>query len=65
MNKCGDCYWWMKSKDCPREKNVNGFSRGPSMSGIACGKFSSRQYPKAAVQRQKFKVVSRRFSLVD
>lgn len=27
---CGDCDKWMKSKECPREHNVKGYSRGPS-----------------------------------
>lgn len=35
---CGDCYWWMKSRDCPREKNVNGQTRGPSSGGFPCPK---------------------------
>lgn len=36
---CGDCYYWMKSRDCPRERNVNGMSRGPSSGGLPCVKF--------------------------
>lgn len=37
--ECGNCYFWMKSRDCPREHNVNGQTRGPSCSDVACGKF--------------------------
>lgn len=37
--ECGNCYFWMKSRDCPREHNINGRCRGPSCSDIACGKF--------------------------
>lgn len=37
--RCGECYWWMKSRDCPKEVNVNGRSRGPSMNGFICSKF--------------------------
>lgn len=37
--KCGDCDKWMKSRECPKEKNVNGYSRGPSMEGIICEEF--------------------------
>ena len=37
--KCGNCHFWMKSRECPAEKNVNGQSRGPSCEGIACQKF--------------------------
>jgi hypothetical protein len=36
---CGNCTWWMKGRACPAEKNVNGFSRGPSCGSTACGKF--------------------------
>ena len=39
MNKCGDCYYWMKSSECPRERNVKGRNRGPSISGSPCEKF--------------------------
>lgn len=37
--KCGNCDFWMKSRLCPAEHNVNGQTRGPSCSGIACQKF--------------------------
>jgi hypothetical protein len=37
--ECGNCDFWMKSRECPREHNVNGFSRGPSMSAPACSKY--------------------------
>lgn len=39
---CGKCEWWMKSSDCPQERNVNGYSRGPSTSSTlarSCAKF--------------------------
>ena len=36
--RCGTCQFWMQSCNCPREKNVNGYSRGPSMSGPPCSK---------------------------
>ena len=36
---CGDCDYWMKSSLCPKEHNVNGRNRGPSMNGMKCGKF--------------------------
>lgn len=39
---CGDCYFWMKSRSCPKEKNINGYSRGPSMNGLICEKFERR-----------------------
>ena len=40
--RCGSCFWWMKSRDCPRERNVNGYSRGPSMNStiaLRCSKY--------------------------
>ena len=39
---CGRCYWWMKSNDCPQERNVRGRNRGPSSSDTRatyCQKF--------------------------
>lgn len=36
---CGDCEKWMKTSQCPRERNVGGYSRGPSMSAPKCGQF--------------------------
>ncbi len=40
--RCGNCYFWLKSRDCPREKNVNGQSRGPSCNGSPCEKYRSK-----------------------
>lgn len=37
--ECGDCDKWMKSRECPREHNVNGQSRGPSCKGAICSQF--------------------------
>ncbi|NNU70405.1 hypothetical protein G9X67_34710 [Rhizobium sp. WYCCWR 11152] len=37
--RCGSCYFWMMSKQCPSEKNVGGMSRGPSMDAFPCSKF--------------------------
>lgn len=36
---CGSCDKWMKSSECPREKNINGMSRGPSCKSPICGQF--------------------------
>lgn len=36
---CGDCDHWMKSRVCPRERNVNGFSKGPSCEAPICRSF--------------------------
>lgn len=37
--RCGDCDKWMKSSECPREKNVNGMTRGPSINAPICNQF--------------------------
>ena len=40
--QCGRCYWWMKSNDCPQERNVNGWNKGPSGGSLlarSCSKF--------------------------
>lgn len=41
LKRCGNCNHWMKSRACPMERNVNGFSRGPSANAPPCGKFKS------------------------
>lgn len=43
--RCGDCFFWMKSSLCPEERNVNGWNKGPSMSGIPCAKFQDKVAP--------------------
>jgi hypothetical protein len=37
--RCGDCNNWMKSRQCPRERNVGGMSRGPSCESLICPSF--------------------------
>lgn len=49
--ECGNCEHWLKSRECPREHNVNGMSRGPSMSAPACSKFVLK--PWVAELKQK------------
>lgn len=44
--QCGDCHWWMKSRDCPREKNVGGMTRGPSAGGTPCNKYQETEASK-------------------
>lgn len=44
IKRCGNCYFWMKSKDCPKERNVNGWNKGPSCNGVACEKFQLEAY---------------------
>ena len=38
VERCGDCRLWM-TRQCPREANVNGWNKGPSMSAAICDKF--------------------------
>lgn len=38
-NRCGDCSKWMKSRECPAERNVDGMSRGPSANSHKCSAF--------------------------
>lgn len=37
---CGNCYNWNKSRMCPKEYNVGGFSRGPNSTSAPCGEFT-------------------------
>ena len=37
--KCGTCQHWMKSRICPKEHNVNGYSRGPSCNAVPCDQY--------------------------
>jgi hypothetical protein len=37
VKECGNCYYWMKSRDCPIDDQRRGF---PSMSHPACEKFN-------------------------
>jgi hypothetical protein len=48
---CGDCKNWMKSRECPKEHNVNGYSRGPSRNAPICSLFVEE--PRTAELRQK------------
>lgn len=43
-NRCGDCDKWMKSRECPRERNVNGWNHGPSCNDYV---FSCRSFVEA------------------
>ena len=48
---CGHCNHWMKSRQCPKERNVNGYSRGPSMNGLPCSLYA--EDPAAEAYRQE------------
>lgn len=50
---CGACHFWMKSQECPRERNVNGWNRGPSSGDVPCGRFQSNAHHVAAVEVYK------------
>lgn len=52
--RCGSCLFWMKSRECPREKNVNGMSRGPSCDASVCSKFQvTASSTKFAAQKRR------------
>ena len=52
MNKCGDCYYWMKKSDCPREK---GFQKGgPSCNSPACSKFKLDEF-RGEIRKKEMK----------
>lgn len=36
---CGGCDKWMKSRDCPHERNLNGRNVGPSSKTVKCASF--------------------------
>jgi hypothetical protein len=42
--QCGNCEYWMQSRNCPREENVNGQNRGPSASAWPCEKYAVKDY---------------------
>ena len=50
-SRCGDCNHWMKSRTCPRERNVGGMSRGPSCDDVVmnCAVFVIKP---AAIERR-------------
>lgn len=50
--RCGNCYLWMKSRECPREHNVNGYSRGPNMDAAACDKFVLQKWVAELKQKR-------------
>ena len=55
LPRCGECHWWMKSRDCPREHNVNGISRGPSCDDATCDKFRPKDAATAAAIAERWK----------
>lgn len=48
---CGSCYFWMKSRECPRETNIGGRNRGPSMGAMPCQKFQGDRLFKESVRK--------------
>lgn len=55
LPRCGECYWWMKSRDCPREHNVKGMSRGPTCDAAVCDKFKAKDEETAARVAERWK----------
>ena len=42
-NHCGDCYKWMHSGECPREKRVKGRRVGPSCNEYICNQYIEKE----------------------
>lgn len=38
-SKCGDCQHWM-TRQCPAERNINGWNKGPHMNSPTCSQFA-------------------------
>lgn len=51
--ECGACFWWMKSRDCPRETNVGGRRAGPSMKAPICTKFQMNAHDVEDIAKKK------------
>lgn len=51
--RCGSCYYWMKSRECPAERHVNGRSIGPSCEGRPCQKFKVTESAVALQYRRQ------------
>lgn len=58
LPRCGECHWWMKSRDCPREHNVKGMSRGPSCNDATCDKFEPKDDATANRIAERWKPAS-------
>jgi hypothetical protein len=52
-SRCGSCDNWMKSRECPREHNVNGRNRGPSMNAPICPKFIIKPSTAELIARKR------------
>lgn len=50
--RCGNCSNWMKSRQCPKEVNVNGRSQGPSCEGFACPSFVEETFTTDIFKKQ-------------
>lgn len=57
--KCGDCFLWMKSRLCPKEHNVNGYTRGPNCNGAPCDKYQEVAY-MADLRKEKEAEIDKR-----
>lgn len=55
LPRCGECYYWMKSRECPREHNVRGMSRGPSSGDATCAKFKAKDARTATAIAERWK----------
>jgi hypothetical protein len=49
--QCSSCSLWM-TRQCPRERNVNGRKTGPSMKAPICGEFRMRPDKEALIEQR-------------
>jgi hypothetical protein len=52
FDRCGNCFKWMKSTLCPKEKNINGMNRGPNCNAPVCSQFVSKDAALAAIGKE-------------
>lgn len=53
--QCGSCQSWM-TRVCPKERNINGYNRGPSMNAPKCGKFTMKSSAQAIIDGKLKKI---------
>lgn len=45
---CGSCKKWI-TRECPRERNVNGTNYGPSMNSLKCDLFAMKEFDRQRI----------------
>ncbi len=54
---CGGCAQWM-TRQCPREHNANGYSRGPSMNAAPCGQYAEKASTAETREKRRSELVA-------